>query len=562
MRDQNVPSTETSRKKSVFGRVGWVEVVSFVVVACVVYALGVVWLVHELQRRSYGGEYDGCVQRTRTTAMQNEIKNAMRHAWQAYRAYAWGHDILKPVSRAPGEPLFELAATVVDAIDTLVVMDLEIEYQNARTLIADDLNVNPDRFVNTFETIIRCLGGLLGAFTLTKDAVFLSQATKLGYALLPAFESSLTGIPFRYVNLRTGAVQDDDVPLSEATTVQLELRVLAHLSNESRFAKAADRAMCAVERLIPPTGLVESRLNATGGVLLPDKVTLGARGDSFYEYLLKQWLLTRRTDAGFWKLYDNAIRGLSKSGMLMRTHDGHALVAEVVEDLFYPKMDHLVCFLPGTLALGAYWQKQHELESLRKQCSEYHRTRNECARDDTDYSHIEYLVFGEELLQTCVLMYEKTITGLAPEIVWFNMSAPAGLTMEIRFDDAHNLQRPETVESLCLLCRLHADRCDYSRAKGREIFQAFQNFSRVETGGYSSLHTVQQLPPSLSDNQETFFLAETLKYLYLLFSSDEGFLSPTDSRFVLNTEGHFLPSFEPSTHYGAVRPYECIKASS
>lgn len=104
--------------------------------------------------------------------------------------------------------------------------------------------------------------------------------------------------------------------------------------------------------------------------------------------------------------------------------------------------------------------------------------------------------------------------------------------------DAHNLLRPETLESLFVLYRLTGDQ--KYREWGWQIFNAFEKHTRVPDGGYSSISNVKDAGnPRFRDKMESFFLSETLKYLYLLFSDDPK-LIPLDE-YVFNTEGHPLP---------------------
>ena len=115
---------------------------------------------------------------------------------------------------------------------------------------------------------------------------------------------------------------------------------------------------------------------------------------------------------------------------------------------------------------------------------------------------------------------------------------------EVHNADAHNLLRPETVESLFVMHRITGD--EKYRTYGWNIFQAFEKYTRVETGGYVSLNNVKASdgsPGGGRDKMESFFLGETLKYLYLLFSDVN--ITPLD-KWVFNTEAHPLPIREGS----------------
>jgi len=289
----------------------------------------------------------------------------------------------------------------------------------------------------------------------------------------------------------------------------------------------------------------------SSGQFSGENIRLGSRGDSYYEYLLKVWIQqveSRDSSLKYlFEMYTEAMRGVKH--LLVRKTVPNKLV--FVGELpfgrngdFSPKMDHLVCFLPGTLALGATKgiTKKKALES------------NLLTDED-----IENLQLAEDLAKTCVEMYFVTSTGLAPEIAYFHIEGnpeggPDGGNKSNKYVndiiikplDRHNLLRPETVESLFVLHRITED--PKYREWGWQIFQAFEKYTKVDSGGYSSLDDVTSLPPHRRDKMETFFLGETLKYLYLLF--DESNTLPLD-KYVFNTEAHPLPvmrSVEQASH--------------
>jgi hypothetical protein len=165
------------------------------------------------------------------------------------------------------------------------------------------------------------------------------------------------------------------------------------------------------------------------------------------------------------------------------------------------KMDHLACFVPGMLVLGA----QGDVAA-------------------------RYLALAQDLSDTCVQMYVGTATGLAPELVNFR----DGRDMFTNDRSAHNLLRPETVESLFYLYRKTGDAV--YREQGWAIFTAFEAHCRLR-GGYAGVRDVRVLPPVNDDTQQSFFLAETLKYLFLLFSDSD---TINLEEWVFNTEAHPL----------------------
>ncbi|PIK49089.1 putative endoplasmic reticulum mannosyl-oligosaccharide 1,2-alpha-mannosidase-like [Apostichopus japonicus] len=174
---------------------------------------------------------------------QQAVVDAFLHAWKAYKEYAWGQDELHPISRRPGT-WFNLGLTLVDALDTMYIMGLTKEFQEARNWVANSMVIQQAKDVNLFETTIRVLGGLLSTYHLSGDDVFLNKAIELGDALLPAFNSD-SKIPFADVNLKTGKAQPPkwgpDSSVSEVTTIQLEFRDLTFTTGNPKYKDAVDR---------------------------------------------------------------------------------------------------------------------------------------------------------------------------------------------------------------------------------------------------------------------------------------------------------------------------------
>src|SRR5260370_10552630 len=156
-------------------------------------------------------------------ALAARVRAEMVHAWQGYERHAWGHDELRPVSETPrdwyGSPLL---MTPVDALDTLLLMGLDDEAARARELIASRLSFDQDLSVKNFEITIRMLGGLLSSWQMTGDPRLLRLAEDLGTRLLPAFASP-TGMPYTFVNLKTGATPRPRSHPAQTPTLPLHL---------------------------------------------------------------------------------------------------------------------------------------------------------------------------------------------------------------------------------------------------------------------------------------------------------------------------------------------------
>ncbi|CAI5455454.1 unnamed protein product [Caenorhabditis angaria] len=444
-----------------------------------------------------------------TNDRQKAVVKAFQHAWKGYKDYAWGHDQLKPISKTFSD-WFDTGMTIVDGIDTAIIMGLEKETAEATEWIRDKLTFEKNRNVNFFECTIRVLGGLLSAFHLTGDEMFQEKATDLGDRLLSAFKTS-SPIPFSDVNLQkrtsTNPQWGSDSSLSEVTTVQLEFRDLSRITKNSTYEKLAFKVSEHIHKIgcDEHDGLCGMFINAnTGTFKKSTTITFGARSDSYYEYLFKQWLQTGKTIDWLKNDYGKAMNSMEK--LLYRASEPNKMyfVGELLSgDTYSPKMDHLVCFIAGTLALGSQnGFSEHHLEMAKK--------------------------IGE----TCHNMYNNP-TGLGPEIAHFNMVG-GEKDLYVKPLDAHCLLRPEAIEAWFYLYRITGDK--KYQEWGWSAFQAIETYARIPTGGYSSVSNVKKLKVQYKDMMESFYLAETLKYLYLLLADDQTIL-PLD-QWVFNTEGH------------------------
>jgi hypothetical protein len=180
--------------------------------------------------------------------------------------------------------------TPVDALDTLILMHLDAEADRARTLIKSELSFNRDIYVKNFEITIRLLGGLLSSHQLTRDQRLLALAEDLGRRLLPAFDSP-TGLPYVYVNLRTGQVRDAKTNPAETGTLLLEFGTLSKLTGNPVFYDKAKRALVETFKRRSPLGLVGSSINVETGVWSAPDSHISGGIDSYYEYLWKCWRL-------------------------------------------------------------------------------------------------------------------------------------------------------------------------------------------------------------------------------------------------------------------------------
>uniref|UniRef100_A0A183CDP7 alpha-1,2-Mannosidase n=1 Tax=Globodera pallida TaxID=36090 RepID=A0A183CDP7_GLOPA len=354
---------------------------------------------------------------------RNFTREMMKFAWSNYARFAWGENELRPITkighsgsvfgRAP------LGATIVDALDTLIIMGLNEEFELARDWVAKKFNMKESQSdLSVFETNIRFVGGLLSAFALTKEKIFLDKAREVADLLLPAFEASPFGIPMALVNLKTGRTGNYGWAsggcsiLSELGSLELEFNYLSRLTGNQT---------------------ITSILRRENGV--------------------KNTFLSERLAILFMKI-------CSKFG------------------LFY-------C-----------WN------------------------------------LAEQIGNTCHEAYRKTVTGIGPESFHFSPDAEAQAT---RISESYYILRPEAIEGWFYLWRVTGN--EKYREWCWEAAQAIERHCRVEAG-YSGIRNVNTERVEHDDVQQSFFLAETLKYLFLAFSDSTEM--PLD-QWVFNTEAHPFP---------------------
>lgn len=495
---------------------------------------------------------------------RDAIVSAYKHAWHAYERDAMGADEYHPISHH-GTNLSQaggIGYTVVDSLDTMMIMGLEEEVARARKWIDEKLSFDKDGSFSTFETTIRVLGGLLSAYHFSgNDSLYLKKAVDLADRMLPAFDTP-TGLPLSSINLarRVGIPDMDNngwASTAEVSTLQLEFRYLSELTDDDTYWRTAEKVMDLIKRNNLNPHVATIFMDPKSGMFVPFDIRLGSRADSYYEYLLKQYLQTSKTEEVYKNMYTESMDAVIKHLVQRSKFTGITYTAELIPerreggDMMWrlvPKQDHLVCFLGGSLMLGATQARAVAEEvSIPPHPSEL-----------TPEGKRDWRV-GVELIRTCMETH-KTKTGLAPEIVhfrlpndglertagapvdWYIKGAKPGAPPPL---DARYILRPETVESLFIAYRLTGEQ--RYRDYGWKIFEAIEKHCKIETGGYAAVLNVDELPVKHEDKMETFLLSETLKYLYLLFTDAD---TIPLSKYVLNTEAHPLPIFMPSIQTG------------
>ncbi|KAF7010775.1 hypothetical protein CFC21_025136 [Triticum aestivum] len=414
---------------------------------------------------------------------REKVKEAMLHAWNSYVKYAWGMDELQPQSKNGVNSFGGLGATLVDSLDTLYIMGLRDEFQKAREVV----------------------GGLLSAYDMSDDKVFLEKAKDIADRLLPAWDTT-SGIPYNSINLAHGRAHNfgwtnGDSILADSGTEQLEFIALSQRTGDPKYQLKAENVIRQLQKIYPSDGLLPIYINPQSGQASYSTITFGAMGDSFYEYLLKVWIQGNKTESvkHYRQMWETSMEGLI-SLTRQTTPSNYTYICEKSGGSLSHKMDELACFAPGMLALGASGYGPEKAKQIMN--------------------------LAEELARTCYNFYQTTPTKLAGENYYFHAE------QDMNVGTSWNILRPETVESLMYLWRLTGNKT--YQDWGWDIFQAFEKNSRIASG-YVGLRDVNS--GEKDDKMQTFFLAETLKYLYLLFSPPS---VVSFDEWVFNTEAHPL----------------------
>jgi ER degradation enhancer, mannosidase alpha-like 2 len=414
--------------------------------------------------------------------MARRVRQEFLHAWNGYRKYAWGHDALMPLSRKPHDWYgHSLLMTPVDGLDTMILMGLKPQADEARRLIDTQLNFDQDVDVKDFEITIRLLGSLLSSYELTGDKRLLELADDLGRRMLPMFNSP-TGMPYEYVNLRTGAARGAVSNPAEIGSLLIEYGTLSRLTGKQEYYDKAKRAVVELYRRRSRLGLVGSGINVETG--LWTNPTAGIMGgiDSYYEYLLKAAILFGDKDCE--QMWKESLIAINKY-----------LADQRPDGLWYGQADMntgkrtttdygaLDAFFPAVLVLLGDVDRAARLQ-------------------DSGYRMWNF-------------------AGVEPDE--FNY-------VKMQIENAEYPLRPEIIESAYYL--YHSTHDPKYLAMGQTFYESLVKYCRT-SDGFAALKDVRT--KQKDDAMESFFFAETLKYLYLLFAPPS---SLDFDSIVFNTEAH------------------------
>ncbi|GAA5995223.1 glycoside hydrolase family 47 protein [Rhodotorula paludigena] len=523
------------------------------------------------------------------------VKRAFMHAWAGMSKYAYGHDEVSPVSNLFSDNYNGWGATIVDSLDTLLVMNMSHEYNIAREHVAaidftylvpsgsrtfstklpklSSLDLPPRSreppeverkpwvdprigqatnqrsplTIPWFETTIRYLGGLISAYDLSSDPLMLQRATELGDWLLPAFATE-HGLPLaRYmIGLNPNGQKPGRSVLAEVGSMTLEMTRLSQLTGNEVYYRAAQRAMDTLDKHFKAAqpkpadpklaagpgfrgrlgALLPAHLDPAYPSMLQGEYTFGGLADSYYEYLIKQAQLTSFALEQYPRMYRDAIESayayLIRPVGVVPGRDDLTLIGSVNFGAWKPELQHLTCFAGGMLGLGAkLLDRPQDLETAIN-------VTNACAwvyeSSKTGIGGEQTLFYDKEDTARFVVLDSKDGSGKVRSL----RGSPTG----VRSADHRQIGRPETIEGVFYMWRLTGDR------KWQDVgWTMFVNWVKhsITEAGFATVRDTNTLPVQKDDSEESFVMAESLKYYYLLFSPRD-YMSLDD--YVFSTEAH------------------------
>ncbi|TVY62810.1 putative mannosyl-oligosaccharide alpha-1,2-mannosidase 1B [Lachnellula suecica] len=494
-----------------------------------------------------------------------EVRDAFLHSWKGYKKEAWTKDELRPLNGGYKSPFCGWAATLVDSLDTLLIMELYEEFELALAELENiDFTHTEDCTINLFETTIRHLGGMLAAWDLTrgKYPILMDKAVELAEVLFTAFDTPNRMPAPHYLWSATDPDAFNHLPSQSVVvavlgSLSLEFTRLAQITGNNKYYDGIQRVMDELDKwqgntTLPgmwPSIVDSSHFNESLALGSPfadsdELFTLGALADSTYEYLPKQYMMLGGASKQYRTMYEKFVE-VAKEHLFFRpmtVKEEDILIAGSVNRVagskprLNPELQHLTCFTGGMLAMaGKIFNRPKDFED------------------------------GAKLADGCVWAYRNTLSGIMPETFkavpcedrnacpwdskkWFK-AIDANANDEVirdwikhyklspgfaQISDGRYLLRPEAIESVFILYRITGN--SYWTDAGWDMFKAIQAHCTTPLA-HAAIDNVLDAAPVQVDEMESFWLAETLKYFYLLYS--ESSVVSLDE-YVLNTEAHPL----------------------
>ncbi|XP_013410310.1 ER degradation-enhancing alpha-mannosidase-like protein 3 isoform X4 [Lingula anatina] len=467
------------------------------------------------------------IQPSEKRELKEKVLEMFNHAYGSYMDHAFPADELMPLSckgRYRGseqsrgdvdDSLGNFSLTLIDTLDTLVVLGQIDDFEDAVKLVIQEVTFDTDVVVSVFETNIRVLGGLLGGHVVAAylkrvkkgmlwyNNELLVKAKDIGERLLPAFNTT-TGIPYPRVNLKYGLCKvnsrtgvEKDTCTACAGTMILEFAALSRLTGDPIFEEKAHKAMEFLwKQRHRSSDLVGTVINIHNGDWVRRDSGIGAGIDSYYEYLLKGYiLLGDETYLNRFNTHYDAIMRYVNQGPLMLDVHMHKPTSNTRHF-----MDALTAFWPGLQVLKGDIKPAIEIHELLYQITQRHNF------------------------------------------------LPEAFTTDFRVHWGQHPLRPEFVESTYFLHKATND--PYYLEVGKTVLNNLEKYARVPCG----FAAIRDVTSGVHEDQlDSYVLSETFKYLYLLFAEKEDLVLDVDE-YVFTTEAHLLPLSLAVGNYSWTKP--------
>ncbi|KAF2019279.1 glycoside hydrolase family 47 protein [Aaosphaeria arxii CBS 175.79] len=489
------------------------------------------------------------------------VREEFERSWDSYKKFAWTRDELTPLSGKGDDTFGGWGATLVDSLDTLWIMGFKKEFYEAVEAVATiDFGKSDMSTISVFETTIRYLGGLLAAYDLSGEKVLLDKAIQLGEMLYRAFDTD-NNMPQDRLAVEPsklsdgpGFSSDNSICLAGIGSLTMEFTRLAQVTGQAKYYDAVARVTDFFDRAQNTTripGLFPIWVNAYKQDITQDRTfTMGAMADSTYEYFPKMFALLGGLEPVYEKLYKDSAEMIDKHllyrPMIPDTARGQEILFSGSAHAKDPdhvsldaEMQHLTCFIGGFFGLaGRIFENDHHVD------------------------------LGAKLTEGCIFAYSSMPTGVMPEIFdivacdsrsscpwnatkWEEevlrktyahshddfqdmvdeLKLPEGFT-DLR--DKRYLLRPEAIESVFIMHRITGQEEYMDHAW--DMFTSIRKHSSTRLANGQIIDITEADPSPLpEDKMESFWLAETLKYFYLIFSPPD--MIDLDD-WVFNTEAH------------------------
>ncbi|KAJ7573880.1 glycoside hydrolase family 47 protein [Mycena floridula] len=449
------------------------------------------------------------------------VTDIFKVSYNAYRQYAWGQDDLSPISMRFSNRRNGWGATIVDALTTEHIMGLDVDYFDQGVEFASKIDFSGSKTqdtVSVFETTIRYLASLLSAHQMTNNTALLNKAVELADKLAFAWVHN-NDIPFSHIDFTSNKPEITFSNIAEAGTLILEWATLSKLTGNATYGKLAEKSMRRIAKnasllLSPPPlpGLPAQEIDPSSGGAIGAYVTWSGGSDSYFEYLIKYARLTNTDDSFFVCQWLTAVDSSIPTLLKKSTVGNHTYLADIRH-----LSSHLACFHGGNWLLGGKL---------------------------TDNNTIVKIAL--ELVDACWNTYNSTATGIGPETFAFEgpdgsfagMGPPTPEQQEFHklhgfyITSSSYILRPEVLESNFYAWRVTGDKKYWNRAV--DAIESFNEYLYT-ANGYVGLEDVNNVESGKIDDEESFWFAEVLKYLFLTFDDPEHI---SLDKYVFNTEAH------------------------